>query len=80
MVMPYSFSMSPSPLHADHRHNDGHCWTSQQWHRAFGVKIYVDAMLTYSDDDVSLTEVGTLAVQSHWGSGVVFSNMDITAK
>ena len=34
MVMPYSFSMSPSRFHADHRHNDGHCWTSQQWHPA----------------------------------------------
>jgi len=34
MVMPYSFSMSPSPLHANHRHNDGHCRTSQRWHPA----------------------------------------------
>jgi len=34
MVMPYSFSTSRSPLHANHRNNDGHCRTSQRWHPA----------------------------------------------
>ena len=33
VVMPYSFSMSRSPFPATYS-NDGHCWTSQQWHRA----------------------------------------------
>jgi hypothetical protein len=46
----------------------------------FDVDVFLDrqASACYSEDDVPLQSVGTIILQSHWGSGVVFSNMQIT--
>ena len=43
--------------------------------------VYLDneQHICYSDA-ITLTSLATLNLQSHWGSGVIFSNMDVTAK
>lgn len=38
--------------------------------------IKLDGVATYQDDDFNPGTVGNLNVQSHWGSGVRFKNMD----
>ena len=47
----------------------------------YTVDVYLDNEQDecYSED-VTLTSLGTLDLQSHWGSGVIFSDMDITKK
>ena len=47
----------------------------------YTVNVYLDneQEACYSDA-ITLTSLATLNLQSHWGSGVIFSNMDVTAK
>ncbi len=47
----------------------------------YTVNIYLDndPNVCYSEN-VTLTAFSTLELQSHWGSGVIFSNMDISKK
>jgi len=46
----------------------------------YKIIIYVDGAKTYEQTDVSLESLNTLSLQTHWGSGVVFSDMSITKK
>ena len=47
----------------------------------YTVDIYLDneQQKCYSEN-ITLTDLGKLDLQSHWGGGVIFSNMDITKK
>lgn len=45
----------------------------------YTVNVYLDnEEATCYSETVTLTSLGALDLQSHWGSGVIFSNMDIT--
>jgi hypothetical protein len=44
----------------------------------YAVGIYIDGSLTYYDDGESIENLNQIYLQSHWGSGVVFSNLNIT--
>ena len=47
----------------------------------YTVNVYLDnEQQTCYSDAITLTSLATLNLQSHWGSGVIFSNMDVTAK
>ena len=43
----------------------------------YDVEVYVNGSLCHSDDVRLNGPIGKLTVQSHWGSGVEFSNMSI---
>ena len=45
----------------------------------YRLKIEVNGAVSY-DEQVTMTSLGQIDVQSHWGSGVEFSNMDIQPK
>jgi hypothetical protein len=40
------------------------------------LSVKVNGALVYSDDDANLS-LGQFLLQSHWGSGVVFTEMDV---
>jgi len=44
------------------------------------VEIYVGETLTYRDTSVPLTTLNAIFLQTHWGSGVIFSKMSIAKK
>jgi hypothetical protein len=48
----------------------------------YTVDVYLDKSPTkcYSQSGIALLDVGGILVQSHWGSGVVFSNVGIAKK
>jgi hypothetical protein len=47
----------------------------------YTVNVYLDnEQQTCYSETLTLTSLATLNLQSHWGSGVIFTNMDVTAK
>ena len=46
---------------------------------AFQLRIYLDGLLTYAES-INSWQASPLWIQSHWGSGVMFSSMDITER
>lgn len=48
----------------------------------FSVDVYLDSETTpcYSESGIALQDFGTIIVQTHWGSGVIFDTMDVTSK
>lgn len=46
----------------------------------YTLEIYQGLTLVYSEDIALTTSIGKLDLQSHWGSGVIFSDMNIGAK
>ncbi len=46
---------------------------------AFQLRIYLDGEITYKQK-ITDWQASPLWIQSHWGSGVVFSSMDITER
>ncbi|QDU89085.1 hypothetical protein Pla175_24710 [Pirellulimonas nuda] len=45
----------------------------------FTVTISLNGSISYMRSGIALQNLGAFDVQSHWGSGVVFSNMQTTA-
>ena len=46
----------------------------------YTVRVTLDGVETYEATGLSITGLTNLKLQSHWGSGVIFSEMKVTKK